>query len=390
MFTRLWRDPEQGKIMLPSHCLERFGFNPQAEAVRLQKLSPEERVDEFIRQRESHLNHVAADFAVSNPYNYWLSKDGNLYSSPTEKEIYNVTNQVDKRERNGIFYDGILEAAHLAQKNPQTLIILYSPTGKKLFDSTPIYDIKQEELKFLKKPYDIGQLYFLYFGGNKIRNVAVSVNSNSNPWLLELAPEFKEFEKESDEETRIVNYLKHPINLGNIDVFFNKSHSNNHLVFKNVNQREFYLDEVLQEMRFVLSGKKKIVIDPGDKTIQALQRYEINAEIITQGYLYAVHEYMRKKNQTTITFGGGCSGTSASLSEIESILGFESIPKELSNDFRLHEITSSFSTAFRNIRQKSKEKNWDYHDGTCVICKTDPTKVGPCNICIECEKKFDK
>lgn len=31
---------------------------------------------------------------------------------------------------------------------------------------------------------------------------------------------------------------------------------------------------------------------------------------------------------------------------------------------------------------------WEYHVGACVVCRRDPTSVGPCNICTECEKKF--
>lgn len=35
-------------------------------------------------------------------------------------------------------------------------------------------------------------------------------------------------------------------------------------------------------------------------------------------------------------------------------------------------------------------KNWDYHKGDCVNCKTRYTQVGPCNICKDCEKEFDE
>ncbi len=35
-------------------------------------------------------------------------------------------------------------------------------------------------------------------------------------------------------------------------------------------------------------------------------------------------------------------------------------------------------------------KNWDYHKGDCVNCKARYTQVGPCNICKDCEKEFDK
>lgn len=36
------------------------------------------------------------------------------------------------------------------------------------------------------------------------------------------------------------------------------------------------------------------------------------------------------------------------------------------------------------------KKDWEYHKGDCVVCKTRYTMVGPCKICTECEKKFDE
>lgn len=383
-------EPVQRSTSSKLNWLNNFGFNPFAEATRLQQLSPEQRIHEFNLQLESHINHVTADLAVSNPYNYWLGKNGdNLYSYPIQKEIYNVRNQIDKHERNGVFYEGILEATRLAYNNPSDLIALYSPTGKKLFNDTPINDITQEQLDFLKEPYDIGQLYFLRRDGEKIRNVAVSINSDSNPWLMELGLKPKEIKEEPNEETKIINYLTRPVNLGNFDDFFNKYYSDNDpLIFKNVNQREFYLTEVLQDMRSVLLGNKKVVVDPRDKTIQALQRHEVCAQTIIEGYLYAVHEYMHKNNLTSVTFGGNCGGTKSSDSEIRFILGLEPVVNELVSGVHLPEIVSSFSTAFRNVKQKSKEK-WGYHDGACIICKIDPTKIGPCGICKKCEKTFN-
>ena len=299
--------------MTPPGYLERFGFNPLSEFKRLQQLSPSERIQEFVQQRESYLNHVTEDAVVSIPYYYWLNNNGELFSSSSRREIFNIKNQVSFFERNGLFYPGIILAATMAKKNPNTLIALYSPKGKKLFDNASINNIQPEMLEFLKKPYDIGQLFFLYFDGVKINNVAVTINNNVNPWLQEMMPEFTNIEAIPDEEEKIVSYLNRPTNLGGVGNFFNRVWQSNHLVFSNVHGQKFFLDEVLRKMGEKLSGKWKISINPGDKTLQALQNYEINTELIIRGYLETVRQYMITHRQTTIPFGGGCGGTTSSL-----------------------------------------------------------------------------
>ena len=35
-------------------------------------------------------------------------------------------------------------------------------------------------------------------------------------------------------------------------------------------------------------------------------------------------------------------------------------------------------------------RNWEYHLGDCVVCQAKFVDVGPCNICKNCEKEFDK
>jgi hypothetical protein len=39
-------------------------------------------------------------------------------------------------------------------------------------------------------------------------------------------------------------------------------------------------------------------------------------------------------------------------------------------------------------QSETNQTTWEYHTGACVVCKKDPTEVGPCNICKVCEKKF--
>ncbi len=42
------------------------------------------------------------------------------------------------------------------------------------------------------------------------------------------------------------------------------------------------------------------------------------------------------------------------------------------------------------LMEYHKQEKWEYHNGSCVLCHAKNTDVGPCNICKECEKKFDE
>lgn len=361
----------------------KFGFDPAAEAQRLQKLEPKERIREFIQQRESYVNHLTEDQAVSIKFSYWLDAEGEVFTSPSiDNNIYNIKNQIDTSERDGSFYPGILKATVLAKDNPYDLISLYSPTGKKLFTEANKDNIPEEKLEFLEKSYDTGQLYLMYFDGLKIDCVAVSVNNDDNPWLSQLG--LNMFNEVENEEKKIVSILNSPVGLGNIDDFFMRDWPENYLIYYNVHHQDFYLDDVLSKIKEVFLGKQKRVIDVGDRTIMALQRHEVTADMVVASYLTALYKHMQASVQP---IGGGCGGSVADKSEIEILLGINSIIQK-SVIPTLNQLVSSFSSTFRDIKQK-QEKKWEYHNGCCAVCGKDPAKVGPCNVCVDCEKKYD-
>jgi len=365
-----------------SELLKQFGFDPHNESKRFNKLRPSERVREFIQQRESYVNHLIEDRAVSIPYSYWLN-EGQIFTSSSFEEIYNVKYQIDQAERNGTFYSGLIKAAALASDSPGELIVLYSPTGKKLFDNTIVEDISRERLDFLRKPYDNGQLYFMYFDGQKLNNVSISIDNDNNSWLLEMVPEISFLINNDQDEERIISSIVNmPLRLGGINDFFDRKWASNHLVYHNVHHQDFYLDQVLLEMKNILVGEKPTVTDSlNDRFIKFLEGQTITSQLITEGYLLALRNYMVSNEKETTTLGGSCGGEGLSLGEIELILKLG----DLLQTFRLPsptELISSFSSAYRNIRQ------WDYHDGECRICNT-KTEVGPCKICRKCEGKFN-
>lgn len=350
----------------------RYGFDPFAEVKSLQLLSPEERIVRFNQQRESYVNHLLEDQAVSILYKYWPGNNGDIFISSAKNERDNIIHQIDFNERNGLFYEGILQTTKKAIHNPQNLFALYSSTGKKLFDSTPIESVPEEKSKWMSKPYDIGQLYLLYFDGDKINNVAISVNDDTNPWLLEMAKEFGDFNKVKDEETRITKFLTTPIPLGDVDTFLEKTLVNNYHIFKNVHNEDFFLDQVIDDIRRAFSGKNKLKDQTHeDQTTQGLQQSKITADIITQGYLSTVYNFMKERGLSKTKFGAGCPGDGAEMSVVEQILGYDVMKSITAGQNMFTKSVSSFSSAYRNISQRKNNENSDEYGSLkfqCPVC----------------------
>lgn len=319
------------------------GFRSAPEAARLNSLPVHERHDYFSQQLESYINHLAKDEAVSILYKYYLGKKF-LYTSPNLVESSNVKYQIDQNERKGLFYKGILSAVELAKNNKNNLVALYSPTGKKLFDNTPIESVDPEMLDFLNKPYRDGQLYFIYFDGEKINNVAVSINSDYNPWLKELSNNFSETNFVRDEEERISTLLLSPQLLGNVEQFFAKQIKNNHLIYINESGRKFYLEDVIFEIKKTFAGKKERHSRYFDKTIISLENLEFTSAMVMKGYKFALGNFMRENGITEVRLGGGCGGSTVSSSEVDDFS-----PKNI------FESMSTFSSTYRFLTQNKKD-----------------------------------
>lgn len=77
-------------------------------------------------------------------------------------------------------------------------------------------------------------------------------------------------------------------------------------------------------MREAFAGKKKLKTPIYyDQTVQSLQRSEITVDIITQGYLSTVYNFMKERGLSKTKFGGGCPGDGAEISAIEEILDYD-------------------------------------------------------------------
>lgn len=337
---------------------EKFGFDPYAEAIRLNQLSPQDRTTEFTQQVISRENHVRDDEAVSILYKYWLSPDGDIYTSPNFKNINNVKNQINFGERNGLFYEGVLIAAQLAVQNPNQLVALYSPTGKKLFHDTSLEGRTQNEIGFLRKPYDLGQLYFMYYDGTKLNNIAVSIDRDDNLWFTEIYNKSSEFNQISNEELRISKYLLNPVLLEDVDNFLNMPLDYQGQVFKNVHGKVFTVEDVLKAMRSTFAGNIMQTSFVNLQALNGLMQGYITPEKVSQAYIGSDLAYMAHHKTDRVIYGGGCGGSSSTGTELENLLHENEIANISS--------TSSFSSDFRAIRQNqgitSNSENSDRYD----------------------------
>lgn len=323
--------------MFPTESPVKFGYNAVSEADRLNRLPPEDRFNYLFQEQSSYINHLAQDEAVSILYPYYLDDSADVFVSPTRNKETNVKYQIDFHERNGLFYEGLLLAAKRAQENPFNIVVLYSPTGKKLFDDTPTDDIEPSMLEFLKKPYTAGQLYFLFNDGDKINNVAVSINRDNNPWLNEISDNFNNLNKIENEEQRIFSYLITPVVIGDLDDFFQKRWRANNLIYTNKRKQQYFLNEVIYEIKETFAGKKRLPVNVYDATVSSLNSHEITAAVINRGYRLLLANFMEQNNLSVIELGGGCPGGTIRRSEL-----LERSPLE---------VVSSFSSHFRFLKQ---------------------------------------
>lgn len=162
-----------------SDYLQQLGFNPLREFASLSDVvSPEDRITLLRRNLESFTNEVLMDEPVSRPYRYYLDAGGAIYTDPSLAPIYDLTRQIDTRERNGLYLRGITESIQLARHYPDDLVGLYSPPGPASFAETT--DDSADPFRNIR--YTYGQLYLFRWDGAAIDALAVKLNGDGHRW----------------------------------------------------------------------------------------------------------------------------------------------------------------------------------------------------------------
>jgi hypothetical protein len=381
--------PEQGNRMNfveishnPRNPLKQLGITLDQNPLR--QLSSQEQLREHRKNLESYAVEVLADLPVSIQYHYWPGENGRLYTDSSRQEKYWIGHQIDKRERGGVYFQGTETVANMSLDNPGKVVLWYSPIGPASFDHDP-----HNPYSVIK--YDYGQLYIQYFDGEKINAVALKVSDEK--LLKKIFPQLEEALDIQDEKERITRSVLNPLVLSQtIDDFFARNDWGDEKIYK-----KYSMNEIMKEAREIFGGRQFTPIPTADIVSRNSINFQQTSQQILQDYALVIGRFLEASGKTTQSLSGSCGGSTISKGDISELLGMKRIAEAMNplatimvemNPMRL--MTGYGST---NRRMAQSEQKWDYHKGDCVIpkpeCGAKNVDVGPCNICKECEKKFD-
>lgn len=336
-----------------AESLAKFGFNPTEKISSLKN---------FSLQMESHALHVIEDRPVSNANSYFIDK-GEIY---TDKERTTKLS-IDPEERGGLSLFGTKEAIKNSLLHPGQIIFLYSPPGQVAFEKGTKYD--------KVKPYPDGQLYLLVGkSDNQVDAMAISISREQERQVLSTF-----FGKKNmvhggfdDEVQKIKYYLTTPtVTDFDIDSLLayleGVTYLNDFPVYKNVHDEQFFLSDILYDLRrgWMKEIRPKIKID-----------YKLAFEMTQNGdvrkaYLDQIKNYfpIYSKNGK-MALGGGCGGND-SENEFDRSKDFMKADP-LSTNYRLK------TPSVEDIMKKNKEDDTDEHGSLkfspCPVCNGEHTR----------------
>lgn len=302
---------------------------------------------------KSYELHVIKNHVVSLPYHYWFDKNNKIIFTDEEKKN---PLEIDSRERNGLYKEGIINAAEIVNQNPNRLVFLYSPQGPASFEANP-----PEEYA---KPYNIGQLYLMWHDKEKINNIAVSINDSGENWLKEIfSQEYLDFVNDiQDVREKIAFYITAPyLSSLTLDDFLKNDWKYSGIVFKSDNldgKKEFKVTDVINELTKSLKGKLKTEFNHG-----MLANMFIDGLSTEKIYKTMISQLMQTRGLAKMALGGGCSGGIVKMSELFNETLFK---------------TPNLSTKYRLENQKNEDSNNDTYP--CPHCaKPIPYEKNPQN-----------
>lgn len=350
-----------------AESLAKFGFN----------LNPTEKVSslkDFSLQMESHALHVIEDRPVSNAYSYFIDK-GNIYTDEQRKTKL----AVDPEERGGLSLYGTQEAIKNSLLYPGQVVFLYSPPGQVAFERGTKYD--------KVKPYPDGQLYLLV-GKNddQVDAMAISVSKEQERQVLSTF-----FGKKNmvhggfdDEVQKIKYFLTTPTVTGfDIDSLLSYlegvSYLNNIPVYKNVHDEEFFLSDIVNDLKrgWMKEIRPKIKID------YKMAFEMIKNEDVGKAYLEQIRRYFPiYAKDGKMALGGGCGGNDGDENNpLKDLMRTD----PLSTNYRLTTPT------IKDILKKNKDDSDEYGSlkFSCPVCNGEHTR--PRGILLEtCPSKKDE
>ncbi len=297
-------------ILEQQKVLQQFGITLK-ESDRYQKVGTlaGTRLAEYELEQnlKSYEREFLMDEALSLPHTYH-HLNGELYSQPIPHPLFNIKNQIDRREREGLTLEGFTRFENLVvAAKPDSVTVWYSPDGPSGFEGIH---------------YDSGRLYV---------NFKTSVDSSVN-FDLKVHPRFPivpllgAIHEQTDgihpyfdsPESGKKYYLTHPIKT-NMDVndffhFMNQRdpEETTPLYISRRNSQEPMLRSLLdavEEMKQMLEyqnthGTDFVFESSGDKTTHALMKQED----LMRRYMAVIDPYVKQNNGTYTLYG--CSTTS--------------------------------------------------------------------------------
>jgi predicted RNA-binding Zn-ribbon protein involved in translation (DUF1610 family) len=337
---------------VPLNTLAYLGVS-LSEADRIRLLSPEDRFSEVYQGLMGYKKEVLEDSAVSIPYSYWFGSDRQLYSHPDHHDnLRLVENQIDVRERGGLPLEGFRTLTQTLLSNPDTVVLMYSPSGRASFDEEP-------NNPYSDITYKNGQLYLQYFDSseNRVQSFAVTVSNDSI--IQDLMPDiYRSALREQSYQEHISLFLKNPAVTGiGIHEFLSGDWAENlsNIVYKHHNGKVTTVFDVLAEIRASLSSKGLRVDEHAQRLAHEIAYSNPTPELVFNMYLQVVHSAM-KGNQ--IQLAGSCGGRIVERDSIESLLG-------ITNPF-----TNNFSSEYRLVTNPLEitAPTSHYDDYECPHC----------------------
>jgi len=368
----------------PSTFLAEKGYTPK-EYILLNSLdSLKARETRLKDNLNTTINHVFEDSVVSFT-NYYQMKNDKVVSYPD-----NTVLSIDKDERGGKYEIGIRSAVWGALKNPNQVVLLYSPPGLVVFDNDPHNKFKD------MKPYVEGQIYMMYSDGNKVHNVAISTSGEDESLIAQLMPDiYCEAKIKKTEIEQITHFITNPLLTGvSIDVFLDTIGAlPDKTVFTNKDGVSYSLHQTLSLINQSLAGlltNSPIV----EEVLKHFDLQNISETDIHNIYGALAQNYMREKGINSMILGGSCGGTQIDYDPLAQKIDTLSsshrlmtqvpnelrISKDYKNDPNLCRCSAASGPHFHCPGQKNNSKEPCSHaievgHGTtfCPVCGTEKT-----------------
>ncbi len=359
--------------MLEANTLARWGFNPE-EAASLSLLPPEKRYQKLKVNLEAYELHTARDQVISIPNFYYLGPDRKIYINSKKTDEL----PIDKEERGGLYNIGLSNAVLDSVNNPNRLVFLYSPPGPASFSEKPN--------KYSLVNYDIGQLYLLYFDGEKTNCMSISVDKLGEKWLSESFGEnYQLLNFITDPKERIAQFITTPFitNLSIKDFLEQKNNLKQH-IFTAKNGEEHDLQNILRLIGESVAGRLRGRLN----TELLAAKLAFGGGSISQEKLsWAYHEInrgvMKERGTDVLVLGGGCGGSVDRNDDLDPASRLTINLPNLSSASRL-------ATQGSPLRKKDDKIDYKFDKtGNCQKCGHyfNPG-LGPCFICEGCDKEM--